>query len=277
MNIALNLSSAQLRNLRSGKGIRINPTMFGSGVDMIIDPMNYNNLLKKLERGKGAVMSMSGGELQENEIQGTGLYGSGYKSGKISRIKKARKWRDFSNDTARMGIDTAKYGYEQYKEATNPLQAEGKKAINGLSKMFGREMEGEGYFDDVKKGYNRKVKNSKLGSALRDSAGMAISDSYDRGAKELGKYKYGKPVSQYMKDTKGSNVKRLTGLTGLGLRVAGDGKMRPAVVRPAVMPRGKFDPSKIKHGNDLRMSGGACEMCKGSGMNDKFLFASQSL
>ena len=44
MNIALNLSPAQLRNLRNGKGIRISPAMFGSGVDMIIDPMNYNNL-----------------------------------------------------------------------------------------------------------------------------------------------------------------------------------------------------------------------------------------
>ena len=112
---------------------------------------------------------------------------------------------------------------------------------------------------------------------------MAISDSYDRGAKELGKYKYGKPVSQYMKDTKGSNVKRLTGLTGLGFRVGttGDGKKKSAVYRLAVekpsMSRSKFDPSKIKHGNGLRMSGGACEMCKGSGMNDKFLFASQAL
>ena len=38
MNIAHNLSANQLRN---GKGIRISPAMFGSGVDMIIDPMNY--------------------------------------------------------------------------------------------------------------------------------------------------------------------------------------------------------------------------------------------
>ena len=91
MNIALNLSSAQLSKLRNGHGIRINPTMFGSGVDMIIDPMNYNNLMKKLERGKGAVMSMAKNELDENEIQGTGLFaGSRNRSGKISRIKKAR-------------------------------------------------------------------------------------------------------------------------------------------------------------------------------------------
>ena len=131
---------------------------------------------------------------------------------------------------------------------------------------------------------------------------MLVNDAYDRGAKELGKYKHGKPVSQYMKDTKGSNVQRLTGLTGLGLRVSGDGKMkRPAVVnrwrnavertpdlpdgrirpavmpRPAVVPRGKFDPSKLKHGNELRMSGsGNCEVCGGS-MNDKFIFADQAL
>ena len=44
--------------------------------------------------------------------------------------------------------------------------------------------------------------------------------------------------------------------------------------RTAVMPRGKIDPSKLKHGNDLRMSGnGTCEMCKGSGMKDKFIFS----
>ena len=119
---------------------------------------------------------------------------------------------------------------------------------------------------------------------------MVVGDVYDRGAKELGKHKYGKPVSQYMKDAKGSNVKRLTGLTGLGLRVGttGNGKMRPAVmerpsmaelqkIRPAVMPRGKLDPSKLKHGNGLRMSGsGNCELCGGS-MNDKFLFGDIAL
>ena len=109
---------------------------------------------------------------------------------------------------------------------------------------------------------------------------MVVGDVYDRGAKELGKYKYGKPVSQYMKDKRGSNVKRITGMTGVGLRVGttGDGRMKRAVeIRPAVMPRGKIDPSKLKHGNGLRMSGsGNCEVCGGS-MNDKFLFADASL
>jgi len=265
---------------------------------MIVDTGNYYNLMKKLERGKGAVMSMGNDELDEKEIQGTGLFaGAGRRSGKISRIKKARKWRDFSDETLRKSIDTGRYGYEQFKEATDPvgskLKKTGKKAIQRFSKIFGGEMkgedmEGDGFFKDLKKGCNRKVKHSRLGSALRETTGMVVGGVYDRGAKELGKIKYGKPVSQYMKDKRGSNVKKLTGMTGVGLRVAGVGKMRPAVMkrpsmaelqknRPAVMPRGKLDPSKIKHGNGLRMSGGECEMCKGSGMNDKFLFADASL
>ena len=152
MNVSLNLSPGQLSKLRNGHGIRVSRAMFGSGVDMIIDPMTYNNMVKKLERGKGAVISMSGGEIEQNRMEGTGLFaGSGNKGGKISRIKKARKWRDFSHETLRKGIDTGRYGYEQFKEATNPIKSEYKKVINGLSKMFGGEldgdeMEGEGFF-----------------------------------------------------------------------------------------------------------------------------------
>jgi hypothetical protein len=211
-------------------------------------------------------------------MEGTGLFaGSGNKSGKISRIKKARKWRDFSDETLRKGIDTGRYGYEQFKEATNPLKSEGKKVIKGLSKMFGGELEGdedefegEGFFDDIKKGYNKKVKNSALGKALRESAGMAISDGYDRGAREIGKNKYGKPISQYMRNKRGSNVDKLTGYTGLGLRMAGDGKMKTAVYR-----RPGLDKLLTKHGKGLRMSGGMCQGC--GMMNDKFIFADQAL
>jgi len=50
MNIALNLSQGQLSKLRNGHGIRINPTMFGSGVDLIVDPMTYHNMAKKLDK-----------------------------------------------------------------------------------------------------------------------------------------------------------------------------------------------------------------------------------
>ena len=130
---------------------------------------------------------------------------------------------------------------------------------------------------------------------------MAISDGYDRGAREIGKNKYGKPISQYMRNKRGSNVDKLTGYTGLGLRMAGDGKMRPAVVRPdfskwknaverspgmrpaVVRP----DPRELKKyfknvkGKGLRMSANGLTMggkCQGCGMmNDKFLFSDIAL
>jgi hypothetical protein len=56
--------------------------------------------------------------------------GAGNASGKISRIKKAKKWTGFADDTLRKGIDTAAYGYKEYKKATNPITAK-------ITSMFG--------------------------------------------------------------------------------------------------------------------------------------------
>jgi hypothetical protein len=132
--------------------------MLGSGVEMIIDPMTYHNISKKMDRGKGVVIKLGSNEIEINKIQGTGLFaGAGNKSGKISRVKKAGKWRDFSVDTAKSGIDVAKYGYEKYQEARNPVQS-------GLKKMFSfgdLEQDVEGgkiSMADIKKSYKKKCK-----------------------------------------------------------------------------------------------------------------------
>ena len=87
-----------------------------------------------MDKGKGVVIKMGSNEIEINKMEGTGLFaGAGNRSGKISRIKKANKWRDFSVDTAKQGIDFAKYGYDKYKEATNPVQSKLKKCL-GLEK-----------------------------------------------------------------------------------------------------------------------------------------------
>ena len=247
--VLLDLSKTQLSKLRNGHNVRILPHMFGSGVDMIIDPMTFHNMAKKLEKGKGVVMGLSNEEIEANEMEGSGLMmsGSGNKSGKISRIKKARKWRDFSNNTARDGIDTGKYGYEQFQSAVNPIGSKFKSMFGGGED---EEMEGGNFFKKMKKGYNKNVKNSALGSALRETTGNVIGDVYDKAGKELNKNKYGKPLSQYMKNKKAGNVKKLTVMSGVGLRV--------------------------QNGNGLRMSGsGGCPMCGGG--NDKFLFENQAI
>jgi hypothetical protein len=61
----------------------------------------------------------------EDEIKG-----GGNESGKISRIKKAKKWTGFADDTLRKGIDTAAYGYTEYKKAKNPISSK-------ITSMFG--------------------------------------------------------------------------------------------------------------------------------------------
>ena len=53
-------------------------------------------------------------------------------SGGVNRLKEAKRWRDFSNETARMGFESAKYGYSQYKDAMNPVNS----AISSTKKLF---------------------------------------------------------------------------------------------------------------------------------------------
>jgi hypothetical protein len=96
---------------------------------------DYQEGFRKLPPGKAMLEILeSQGVISKIEDE---FKGAGNASGKISRIKKAKKWRDFSEDTAYKGIDLAKYGYEQYKEAVNPVQTEAKKAVKGIAKLFG--------------------------------------------------------------------------------------------------------------------------------------------
>lgn len=57
--------------------------------------------------------------------------------GGVNRLKKAKRWRDFSKQTAYDGIDLADYGYRKAKAAANPVQEEAKNLAKGVSKMFG--------------------------------------------------------------------------------------------------------------------------------------------
>jgi hypothetical protein len=118
------------------------------------------------------------------------------------------------------------------------------------------KMNGRNVFTNAKKSYNKNIKNSELGTALRKYTGNILGDVYDKGEKQLGKNKYTRPISEYMRDTKKGNVDKLTKLSGVGLGLQGKG-MRLS-------------------GAGLTMGGSCCGIC-GAGMDDKFLFQNQSL
>ena len=89
---------------------------------------DYTSGVRKSPPGKAMLEILeSQGVISKIEDE---LTGSGNKSGKISRIKKANKWTGYVDDTLRKGIDTAAYGYTEYKKAKNPISSK-------ITSMFG--------------------------------------------------------------------------------------------------------------------------------------------
>jgi hypothetical protein len=130
--------------------------MIGSSVDLIIDIMTMNNMLKKLDKGKGIVMGLSNAEIDENKIEGTGLFGSSNKSGKISRFKKVNTWTGFSEGVDNKGMDLGERPlgiFNKQKERQSPM--------GQLKRVFGGEMEeGKLSFSGIKKNLNKNIKSS---------------------------------------------------------------------------------------------------------------------
>ena len=131
---------------------------------------------------------------------------------------------------------------------------------------FGMEMEGEGMISDVKNSYNKNVKNTKLGKALKETAGTALGQVYDTGVVQIGNTRHLSGIADALKKGKKGNISKLTQLSGLGLKLQGEGMTDARYRRPITL------------GNGMRMSGGSMS-CKGCGMeyNDKFIFENVSL
>jgi hypothetical protein len=92
---------------------------------------------------------------------------------------------------------------------------------------------------DIKNSYNKNVKNTQLGKALREGVEKGISDVYDKGVVKIGNTKHFNGIADVFKKGKKGNVSMLTQVSGLGL--------------------------KLQQGDGLRMSGNGMR-CKGCGM-----------
>ena len=99
---------------------------------------------------------------------------------------------------------------------------------------------------------------------MKETAGSAIGQVYDKGVVKIGNTKHFSGIADVLKKGKGKNVSKLTQMSGLGLRLQGEGVTDAMFRKPITL------------GDGLTM-GGMC--CKGCGMayNDKFIFGNQSL
>ena len=92
--------------------------------------------------------------------------------------------------------------------------------------MFGGELESESEmeggkisFKGIKNAYNKNVKNTKLGKALREGAEKGIDNLYDKGVVKIGDTKHLGKVADLLKKSKTKNVSKLSQMSGLGLRL----------------------------------------------------------
>jgi hypothetical protein len=91
-------------------------------------------------------MGLSKAEIDENKISGTGLFGSGNKSGKISRFKKANRWTGFAEGVVNKGMDLGERGLAIMNEQKDRESPMGK-----VKSLFGGEMDGGNVFTNAKK------------------------------------------------------------------------------------------------------------------------------
>jgi hypothetical protein len=120
---------------------------------------NRMELVKKIMKEQGLNLPQASKFIKEN-----GLYqkvekavGGGNKTGKINRLKKAKKWRDFAKDTANDGLDL-------YERATDPFKK--------VKSLFGGEIEGGG-------NKSGKISRIKKATKWRDFAKDTANDGLD--------------------------------------------------------------------------------------------------
>ena len=112
--------------------------------------------------------------------------------------------------------------------------------------------------------YNKNVKNTKLGKAIKETAEKGLGEVYDTGTNMIGNTHHLGSVADALKKGKAKNVSKLAQLSGLGLKLQGEGMKDARYRRPITM------------GNGMRMSGGCCKGC-GMEYNDKFVFSNVAL
>lgn len=264
--VKMNLSDRQMSRLRNGHSVRVLPNMVGSGTDVIIDPMTYNNLMKHMKKNKGMMVALDADTIEMNKMEGSGIFKKLKKAGRsikraynknVKNTKLGQALRDTAGQLIEVPYDLVATKLDnQYTGDIADYMKDNRErnidtAVRKTGLGFGKKLRNVGR--KIKRSYNKNVKDTALGQALRDSAREVIEKGYDRVADKIDN-RFTGDIADYMRDNRERNVGTLVRKTGLGLRMQ-------------------------KSGSGLKVgAGGAkCAHCGSDIGRDKFLFMNQSI
>ena len=155
--VRIRASPKQLSRLRNGHKVSVKPAMKGEGINLLIDPSQYDPITRSFAKGKGKVVQLSPEEIMANrEIGGEGIF-STLKKGASSLAKSK-----IGKSLAKTAIDTAvaSAGASGYVPPS---------VAKALGKEAKSQVDGYGLFDTIKKGAKSLAK-SKIGKSLAKTA-----------------------------------------------------------------------------------------------------------
>jgi hypothetical protein len=217
--VRIRASPKQLSRLRNGHKVSVKPAVSGEGINLLIDPSQYDPITRSFAKGKGKVVQLSPEEIMANrEVEGSGIFDTIKKGAKSLAKSKIGK------SLAKTAIDTAvaSAGASGYVPPS---------VAKALGKEAKSQVDGYGLMDTLKKGAKSLAK-SKVGKSLAKTAidtavasagasgyvppsvakalgkeaksqvdGYGIMDTLKKGAKSLAKSKIGKSLAKTAIDT----------------------------------------------------------------------------
>ena len=151
--VRIKASPKQLSKLRNGHRVSVKPAMEGEGLNLIIDPSQYNAISRTFAKGKGKMVQLSPEEIMANrEIGGEGIFST------LKSIAKSPIAKSLGKSAIDMAVASA--GSSGYVPPS---------VAKSLGKMAKSKVDGMGIFDTIKKGAKSLAK-SKIGKSLAKTA-----------------------------------------------------------------------------------------------------------
>lgn len=184
------MSKAVMSKLRNGRPCRCS-MVEGEGVSAILNEDNIKKLLRAARLGKKATLALSGGEIEENKVKGTGIMSGGrVKIGKALKSIVSSKPAQALKEKAKKEVTKKiqEVAEEKMEEAGVPApiaRAIAKKGSKMAVDKADKKISGSGFLDKAKKAVSTAAK-SKAGQAVKKAAEKKLQEAAQDKLEEAG-------------------------------------------------------------------------------------------